>query len=112
VVHDVTQQVYVSAVDGTQTRNRSNDPERADTGPSWSPDGRELAIVSRPADAWRDPENASGGPWVADIRVILADATNPRTVVAGLQSIQFEPFDMETTGVAANGAMSAATPAG
>ncbi len=57
--------MYLSAVDGSDTRNLSNDPEHADTGPSWSPDGREITFVSQP-----------------DIRVIMADGTNPRTVAA------------------------------
>ncbi len=81
-------------MDGSDTRNLSNDPERADTGPSWSPDGREIAFVSQPADAWRAGEE----PVIRDIRVIMADGTDLRTVVAGVQGVQFAPFDEETTG--------------
>jgi Tol biopolymer transport system component len=94
VLLDATQQVHVSAVDGSQTRNLSNDPERSETGPSWSPDGREIVVLSRSADAWRAGET----PSIAEIRVIKADGTEPRTVVAGVQGVQFEPFDDETTG--------------
>jgi Tol biopolymer transport system component len=77
--------VYVSSVDGSQTRNLSNDPEHVEIGPSWSPDGREVVFVSQPVVAWR----AGAEPSVEDIRVVMADGTNPRTVVAG---VQFESY--------------------
>jgi Tol biopolymer transport system component len=86
--------VYVSAVDGSDTRNLSNDPEYVDTGPSWSPDGREVAFVSQPVDDWRVADPSGEEPMIADIRVIMADGTHPRTVVAG---VQFEHF-MELIG--------------
>jgi Tol biopolymer transport system component len=78
-------EVYVSSVDGLQTRNLSNDPEHMDFGPSWSPDGREVTFVSQPVEAWRAGEE----PMIADIRVVMADGTNPRMVVAG---VQFESY--------------------
>ena len=81
--------MYVSAMDGSDTRNLSNDPEHVDRGPSWSPDGLEIAFMSLPP-AGEEPE-------IADFRVIMADGTNPRTVVAGLQSVHFEPFNMQLT---------------
>jgi Tol biopolymer transport system component len=62
------QEVYLASVDGSGTRNLSNDPQHADTGPSWSPDGRALAFISQ-----------------GDIRVIMADGTHPQTVVTGFQ---------------------------
>jgi Tol biopolymer transport system component len=88
-------EVYVSAVDGSDTRNLSNDPEHVDTGPNWSPDAQEIAVVSQPAEAWRDPANASGGPEIKDIRVVMADGTNLRTVLAG---VEFGNF-MELSGL-------------
>jgi Tol biopolymer transport system component len=94
-VHDCgTQQVYISAVDGSDTRNLSNDPAWADTGPNWSSDGSEIAVISRPAEAWRAGEE----PVIRDIRVITADGTDSWTVVAGVQGLQFDPFAQETTG--------------
>jgi Tol biopolymer transport system component len=87
-------EVYVSSVDGSQTRNLSNDPEYVDTQPSWSPDGREVAFVSQTVEAWNDPASASGGTVIKDIRVVMADGTNLRTVVAG---VQFEHY-MELIG--------------
>jgi dipeptidyl aminopeptidase/acylaminoacyl peptidase len=95
------QEVYVTSVDGSDTRNLSNDPEHWDYGPSWSPDGRAIAFVSQSAAAWRDPATAevlaSGGSVIMDIRNIMADGTQPRTMLAG---VQFENF-MELLGLPA-----------
>jgi TolB protein len=87
-------EVYVTSVDGSHTRNVTNDPESVDTSPSWSPDGREIAYMSQPADKWRVADPSGEEPMILDIRVNMADGTNPRTVVAG---VQFERY-MELTG--------------
>jgi|GEM_PF-3943899 len=87
--------VYVSAVDGSDTRNLSDDPESVDFGPSWSTDGSEVAFVSRSAAAWRDSANSSGDPESSVISVIMADGSNPRTVIEG---VEFQNY-MELTGL-------------